>query len=537
MGSTPIDMKASVDERGHNPFTKFYDRFFERYTFMEFVLDALSACHLADEQAASVRVQLLADGVSVAKLSETLLNAVAEGASKRASGSCSPELLREALNCFLAEKVLGSHREALFSIRLGGISTRTIRNWKKDGKVYSAGSSKTLNKLFDRILPAGVLIDRKRLAWLWLAERLKLDDTEANGFLKNCMGEQNIYALDLYEIILRTVISVNNQRSVPLWGFFDAIGFGLELQEEIAAGAFLWRAGRDRVLEVLRLSPDGNARTLADDLSLIHEGIIGYMEGLDDRDTASRSSRETAITQMAEESYQGSLRPALIYGTDGQPDDEKRLLQDIKAQITQWAHDNRPYLQAAYLSGLLTVTGLLIDFAIETTKANGEQDIFRLFYFNSSRAVTTCREGRPGAEGSFPENITKMTSVLAYEEGVAFGRFAREKSLAYFERLLDAPSRISRRRLIEFYLLTRLHHSRQQELDFILARHHFCELGEGDEMLLRFFRTCDENPPEDSTRFAEALARFKAQNCRPSREKHPALDWPIQEKLFRWKYH
>jgi hypothetical protein len=535
------DTRPVADGQEHHPFIAFYNRFFERYTFTEFVFDVLDAYRLADGDATHISARLSSNATSATELSEMLVGAITRAEPTPAQNGCTPKLFREALNCFLADTVRSGHREALFSIRMGGISTRTIRNWKKDGNIYSARSSKTFNGLFDRLLPSGVPIDRKRLAWLWLAERLKLNDAETNRFLKNCMGEQSTYALDLYEVVLRAAINANSRTTIPLWKFFDAVNFCLMLQEEVISGASEWRIGRNRVLEALRRSSDGDARDLADKLSLIYEDVVGYLGALSNESASLRPLQEVVVTQMIEERYLMSFESTFTHENIGKPDNTERALQDLKAQIAQWTRDSKPYLQAAYLSGLLTVVKLLIDFAVSNAKTDGKQDIFKLFYFNSSRAVTPIAplEKEVEEEGAFPENIAEMTSILTYEEGEAFERFAREKCLIYFERMLDAPTRISRRHLIEFYLLTRLQHAKQQELDFILARHRFRELGEGDEMLLHFFDTCAKNPPKTSEHFAQALATFKGRLCRPRRLPHgeqPALDWPVQEKLFRWKY-
>jgi hypothetical protein len=541
IGDMPAGTRPVGDGQEHHPFIEFYNRFFERYTFTEFVFDVLDAYRLADGYVANISARLSANDASATELGEMLVGIIAKADSTRPQNGCSPQLFCEALNCFLADKVRNSHREALFSIRMGGISTRTIRNWKKDGNIYSASSSKTFNGLFDRLLPSGVPIDRKRLAWLWLAERLKLTDAETNRFLKNCMGEQSTYALDLYEVVLRAAINANSRATTPLWKFFDAVNFCLILQEEVISGASEWRIGRNRVLEALRRSSDGDARDLADKLSLIYEDVVGYLGALSDKSADPRPLQETVVTQMIEERYLISFKTAFTHESSWKPDNAEQTLQDLKAQITQWTRDSKPYLQAAYLSGLLTVVKLLIDFAVNNAKADGKQDIFKLFYFTSSRAVTPPASLEKGVEekDSFPEGIAEMTSILTYEEGEALERFAREKCLIYFERMLDLPTRISRRHLIEFYLLTRMQHSKQQELDFILARHRFRELGEGDEMLLHFFDACARNPPKTSEHFAKALATFKGRLYRSHHLPHgeqPALDWPVQEKLFRWKY-
>jgi hypothetical protein len=562
------------DERERHSFIEFYNRFFGRYTFEEFVLDTIGTYRLADEDAAGIRALLLDGGTPVTELGEMLLGLVASaeadgaeaGRRKQSSKKRSPALLRKALNCFVADRVPGGCWEALFSIRIGGISTRTIRNWKKDGAIYSAGSSKALNDLFDRLLPPDAPISRKRLAWLWLAERLKLDDAETGDFLKTCMNEQSIYALDLYETVLRIVISVNSHRAAEHWGFIDAISFCLSLQKEIVPAAFPWQSSRDKILEALRQPPDGDALALADNLSLIYEEIAGYLRRLDGGGAAGNGaggggssssgsrvmtgsgavtgsananartphfSQDVVFTRTVEDAYLGSFRSTFTSEGDGGTAGSLPELQDIKTQITQWARDNRFYLQTAYLSGLLTVVRLLIEFAVSVAKTNDEHGLFELFYFNASRAVTAFPEGEHPAKAAFPENVAEMASILLYEEGVAFGRFAREKCLTYFERMLEVPSRLSRRRLIEFYLLTQMQNSRRQSLDLLLARHHFRELGEGDEALLHFFETCTEDPPKTAARFAEALAVFRQQGLCPPGGK---TNWPVQEKLFRWKH-
>jgi hypothetical protein len=532
----PITTSTCDGKQGHGSFVEFYDQFFERYTFTEFVLDVFDAYRLAGE----CRCDNASAAKSIAESSEMLLGRVTEANPTQFLSGCTPALLHEALNCFLAKKVLNSHREALFSIRTGGISTRTIRNWKKNGNIYSAGSSKTLNSLFDQLLPTGALIDRKRLAWLWLAERLKLNDAETNSFLKNCMGEQHIYALNLQETVLRTVISINSRQKMPFWNFFEAVSFCLELQGEITADAFAWRTSRDRVLEALRGTPDGCTRVLADELSLIYEDIVGHLAELDahTEDPALRPSQRAVVTERIERSYRGDFESILTYVDGSESNGIQHTPQSLKIQITQWAQDNSLYLKTAYLSGLLTVVGLLIDFAVRAARTDEEQNLFKLFYFYASRAVTGSPKERVEAQSSFPADIDKMASVLVYEEGVAFERFAREKCLTYFERLLDVPSRLSRRRLIEFYLLTQLQHAQQQKLDFILTRHRFrgLEEGDGDELLLRFFKACAEKPPQSALQFAEALAAFRTRSCRLPQERQSAVDWPVHEKLFRWKY-
>lgn len=510
-------------------FACFYERFFERYTFSEFVCDVCETYHILGEDAVQIKNAIATEALSNQEKCQILLKATARVLDTSAS-----DVLCKALNCFFADKTCETHREALFSIRANGVTTRTVRNWKMGGAVYSERSSKTLNGIFDEHLPAHARINRKRLAWLWLAFKLKLNDEETDRFLGRQMNEQRIYVLDLHEVVLRAAIGINSQVEVPLWDFFDAVDFCFELQKESSNKGTVFDLNRNKVLEVLCKSSDGNAQEIAQELSQVYENI------LESANATSTLLGESAATQILETEFLAhfAFGEDLTLGARLQSQSGKnsalRSPSDFKEWVRQWVHANEPFFQSAYLSQLLVILSLLIDFAVEISKSSNEQNLFKVFYFNFSKSVTLTDED-PCI--SFPSDIPEMESTLQYEKGVTLEKFAREKCLIYFERLFNIPLRLSRRRLIEFYLMTRLNHLSQTELDFILTRHRFLGLGEDDFAVIECFKRCKTSLIQTMDGFVDCLIDSKnSLNCLPRLRREAATsNWPITEKLFSWK--
>jgi hypothetical protein len=313
----------------------------------------------------------------------------------------------------------------------------------------------------------------------------------------------------------------------------------LTLQEEIAGEDAPLRLSHDRVLEALRRLSDGNAQGVVDELSQVYEDILEGVSVTNDLPT------EAVATQILEKEFlkhfafekkeDWAPKQEAAYRDDMDKNATLCSIDDFKGLVTQWVHDNKPYFQSAYLSWLLTILRLLIDFADETLRSSGDRNLFKVFYFNFSKAVTLTA-GRPAV--LFPDDSAEMSSILEREEGVTLEKFAREKCLTYFERLFDIPLRLSRRRLIEFYFMTKLNHLNKAELDLILTRHRFQCLGADDLLIVRCCDIGKTSPTPTRDDFIDLLVESRntlGQKLGKGR-RAMAFHWPITEKLFRWKY-
>ncbi|MDR0875513.1 MAG: hypothetical protein LBN12_04820 [Clostridiales Family XIII bacterium] len=379
-----------------------------------------------------------------------------------AAADVTPETIEEAKRCFAGGKNLRKYQEAALSVRLGGISTRTIRNWKNGENVYSERSSKILNHYFDRHLPKGIRADRRKLAWLWLAFRLKMDDVETDLFLSDCMGGRRIYALDLYEIVLRTAIRLNSRLKRQVWDFFDALCFADELHAEVTLDAALTETYRVRVLEVIDAS-DGAVRAVCTALSLIYE------EALKESNAADVSPREVNATQLIEDSWTDD------FSEPAPPDLSENTVPEVKARLTAWAGGHRLLFRRAYLSWFLTVLGCLITYSASSAKHGFTGNLFKDWYFDHAKALSG--EHRIP---NFPENVSQMAVAYEYAEGEPFEKFARMKCRVYFDRMFDAPLRISRQRLLEYYLIAQRCRVDEAALNELLERHYFRPLDPGE---------------------------------------------------------
>jgi hypothetical protein len=451
-------------------FSDFYDRFFARYRLAELEADAAA---LGDEAA--------------------------------------PDSVAAARAAFDAAPTAGA-REAAFAIRAGGVTTRTVRNWRHGGAIYSKRSSVALNRLFDRHLPAGLRLDRQRLAWLWMASRLKLDEAEADEFLHDVAGEHRSYALDLTEVVLRLAVRPDPAGG-PGWDFFDAVTFSHDLLVEVMEAPDSGDADRpldDLRRRILDALAEGRrpAGDLADQLCLIYEDALDELR----RRTAGDDPEPAAprpATRLLEDSWRREA-PAWPSGA-----------AEARAAVRDWALRQRSLFQAAYLSWCLTVLRLLVDHATDSAKATAPAagpPLTTRFYHLAARAAT------PGAV--FPCDLADMADTLWYEEGVDLDDRAREVCLVYLGRLLDVPSRVSRGRLAEFYLLARSHHGSLPELNLYLQRHGFAALTPHDGWLPALLDDHARRPATSPEAFA---ARVAAASGRPGATTRV-------DKLFRWKH-
>jgi len=386
---------------------------------------------------------------------------------KNLSGEIDEELRITAESYFADEKKSNAAEEAVLSVRFDGITTRTIRNWKSGGKIYSEHSSKALNAYFNEKVPSGARISRRKLAWLWLAFKLKLNDQETDTFFKDCIGERRIYGLDLQEVILRTFLHLEGSALIKKWEFFDAVCFAIGVYEEVVQDSVITDSYTEKVLAAL-CSSNPDPKSLASALSLVYEEALNKLIEM-----LPELPPEALVTKMIEECWNQDKSCFLpIERSDNS-------VEELKTSIRNWAISNRSYFCTAYLSWFLMILNLLISNATAATKETKTNDYFIDWYFGFSKILATKERIR-----SFPKDVLVMRDKFEYEEGESFAAFTKKKAVTYFSRLLDAPMRASRSKLIEYWFAASIDPDNIEELNDLLERHLFRPLDEKEEIVV-----------------------------------------------------
>jgi len=514
-----------------------------------------------------------------------------QGAAAEALPQSMCALIASAESFFSSDYPSKAQCEAVLSVRLGGISTRTIRNWRKDGRIYSESSSNAFNRFFDHYIPVDAPLDRRRLAWFWVAYSLMLNESEIDDFLAHCMEGQRSYVLDLFELAIRACISFNSLVGQEVWDFFDAVSFGRELEEASRGqqsvgikplNTFNLNAFSQNILKILRGSPLGDITGVADNLSLLYEDTQKYLEELAGQfvDESRVVLKTISITRKLEDVYSARFQPAKEPRSTDAPLTKPPLgafalktfvnheslceasvseslqeeIKEYKAVVEKWVSENSCYFQAAHLSRLLTMLRLLIECVFEVSRSAPHKDFFEQWYYwcslarGQAQGQGTSVNGSSeesfahGKERSFPADPAHMADILLREDGVRFAGYSRERCLLYFSRLFEATHPISRRDYIEYYLFIRLHRARPEELNALLRGQRFSELNkQRDYLLLLFFSkaTTHEYIYKSPEVFATKLAHFSEVICpaiEKSTQEAKASVWPIHEKLFLWNY-
>jgi hypothetical protein len=352
-----------------------------------------------------------------------------------------------------------------------------------------------------------------------MASRLNLDATEIDQFLQAVVGGHRTYALDLTEVMLR-LAARSNSADGPGWDFFDTVTFAHNLLAEVmgsppgddAGTGRRLAVGRRRILDALTEAGQ-SASDLADQICLIYEETWDQLNQLTADWSTDRLGPEAAPARSATLLLEDSWRQA----APAWPDD----LAGAQVAVRDWALQQGPLFQAAYLSWYLTVLRLLVDHILDFSRAAattaGGPPLLTRFYYLAARAAS--------ADPGFPSNLAEMADILWYEEGENLDERARKVCLVYIGRLLDVPGRVSRGRLAEFYLLTRSHHGSLPELNFYLQRHGFTALSPDDGWLPALLADQVRQPAGSPEVFAAQVAAASGNGA------GGGID-----KLFRWKY-
>ena len=527
----------------------FYEIFLSRYTAEEFAADTVwlqSMNTLKDNQPTNAD-----DNRNTPQ--PTTLHPTIQGYLETAQGF------------FQTDRPTNAQKEALLSVRLGGVSTRTIRNWKTSGRIYSERSSRSFNYLFDSYLPERARVDRRKLAWLWVAHRMKLSESETDDFLVYCMDGQSSYVLDTVELAVRACLTFNVTATESTWDFFDAVLFGLALEQQIADKLILttelappYDAGNlppdeaysnlslpefsQSIMSILNNSKTADCRDLSDQLGVVFEEGLKHADYLRKR---LADEYPSIITQPAITTYLNSCY-SQRFGTSKQA--VQRLQSSdvdmLKDNLRQWVLENSSYFQAAYFSRLLALLKHLISLMTDMATQPGQTNFFKQWFYLCSLAVSgsphmnnnrlsSSTNGGVKRANSFPVNTAQMADILWHAEGADFGGYAKEHCLLYLERIFDVERHLSRRTLIEYYLLVRLHHTKKSELETLLHNLRFKGLdATDDELLVNFLNSVEVSSGtyNEAIDFAVDLADCTAL---PHAKEH---GWPIREKLFYWDY-
>jgi hypothetical protein len=420
---------------------------------------------------------------------------------------------------------------------LGGITPRTIRNWKTGNQIYSERSSQIFNALFKRNIRSNSIVDNRSLAWLWVAYGLKLTEPETDDFLVYCMGDQRGYILNPVELAVRTCLAFNNQPRQVVWQFFDAVNFGLQLQQEIdeqiklpeSKPSFNLSAYTHSIMASLAASKTGDCTQLANRLSAIYENGLKHLTCLCTqlREESRLFLSAPVLTRYVESIYRQQLRQTelTLPAVTGSPD-----IVEMKDILSKWIREKAGYFTAAHLSKTLALLHLLIELITDMSGMQSNVGFFEQWYFWCSLVIS---QTLGVSTDLFPSDPAGMADVLWRDEGLEYSGYAKQHCLTYFSRLFDEKRHLRRNVMIEFYLLTRLNHSHRSELDRILLEQRYLPLdSKSDRLLIGLFAYLDKNinlraSPETFTRL---LATFGAMSDNEDK------NWPIREKLFFWDY-